>query len=525
MPLTLSNNRFTRALSRVGNFFNSTPSAPASWFVDWLRGGTESDSGLTVNYKTALTYSTIWHAVNVIAGDLGQLPLVLYRRTAEGREPVDDHPSYHLLRHRPNPWMNACTWKEAIQAHVLLAGNGRSGIVRNGRGEPMQLVPFLPDRTREEVKDGQVWHVTQIGDDLKEQWFRDADVLHIKGLGFDGITGYDVISLARNSFGLGLALEKHGNRTFKNAARPSIVLETDGHFSDTAARQILHDWEAMTAGLDNSGRTALLQRGLHANAISVNNDNSQWLQSREFQRQEIAGWFGLPPHKVGDSSKVAYNSLEQENASYLHSTLNRWLNAWQEECYEKLLSEEEKASGEYYVEFNTAALLRADLKTRYAGYQIGITNEFLSPNEVREKENMNKREGGDVFRNPNTKVEKAGDKPAGDKPKKKNAVGKTHLRRMVGIECNRLTAAAGSSQNFLDWMNKFYDRWNQRWLAACDDADASEHARGHCERSQTLLLDICGQVQPHQLPAAVAQLCNTWTDRIDDTYFKDISLV
>lgn len=486
-------NRVGKYLASVGS---TTAQNPAQWFVDWVRGGVESDSGVPVNYTTAMMIATVWQANNIISGDVGQLPLCLYKRTSEGREKATKHKAYPLLRYRANRWMNACVFKETVQTQINMFSNGRAGIVRNGRGEPIELVPFLPDRSREEVKDGELYHVTLLGEDMVEKWYRDRDVLHIKGLG-DGLSGMSVIDKARNSWGLILAQEKHGNRTFKNQARPSMILLAENQFTREAAMQLLSDWDAYNTG-DNIGRTALLQRGVKAMPMTMTNDVTQWIESRAFAIKEVASWFNLPPHKLSDGDRAGYNGLEHEQLTYFSGTLNRWTNAWCEECHEKLLTEEEKASGDYYFEFNTAALLRSDLKTRYDAYAQGITNEWLSPNDVREMENLNKRPGGDTYRNPNRK-------PETEKPAKNES-----YARLVRVEMNRVTAAAKTSKNFVSWLDKFYTKWEPRLAEALwSELDAA----AHCQESKDALLDLCGRCTPANLAVEVQALVMNWEDR------------
>ncbi len=506
---------------------------PARWLIDWVRGGDESDSGITISERTALAYTSVWHAVNIIAGDLGQLPLCVYRYTPDGRERDTKHAAYKLLKYRPNPWMNASTFRETMQAHVLLRGNARAGIVRDANAAPVMIVPFLPDRTETFVSEGRIWHRTRIGTELTERIYPDRDVLHIKGLGYDGVNGYDVLTFAKNSIGLGIAGEKRTGKNFKQASAPGVVLETPNTFTREAALELLGDWERMNTGLDNSGRTALLQRGTTAKTLSLTGDQMQLLEQRAFQRVEIAGWFSLPPHKLGDSSKVAYNSLEQENQSYLNSCLMRWLIAWQEECREKLLREDEKESDSHYIEFITAALLRGDLLSRYRAYQIGVAGTWLCPDEVREFENMNKRPDGlgGVFQNPNTTSNKPADENEetdeetdepedeyADEPKDDKAAKAVagRLAAMIRIECKRVKASASMSKNFVAWLDTFYDKWQTTLGSVVEELGGDcELALAHCQYSRDQLLTLCDTATSETLAGDVSRLVSNWEQRAD----------
>ena len=387
-------------------FKSSTYRAPDDRFFKSITSF-ETDSGIRVDSERALTLSWVWQAVNIIANDVGKLPLILYdRRNPDNRERAIAHPAYNIVKRRPNKFMSAKNFRATLTAHALLRGNGLALIVRDGRGVPLELLPLNPNSTRIDFDGSTPVYFTRFGTNREENRLAAADVLHIKGLGFDGHWGYDVITLARNSFGLGLAAEKHGARQYKNNARPSVVLETDGAIEKEQAEQILAGWNDMHQGVNNAHKTALLSGGMKANAISMSNENAQWIESRKFQRADVASWFCLPPHKLGDSEKASYNSLEQENRSYIDNTLTNWLSAWEDECNEKLLGLNARLSDSHSFEFLTASLLRADLKTRYESYSIGIANEYLNPNEVRRLENMPARtdDDGDSFRNPNTRT-------------------------------------------------------------------------------------------------------------------------
>jgi len=516
---------------RIASFFSrfgrgrpqaSSARNPMQWFIDWVRDSSGSDSGVSVNGRTALTYAAVWQAVNIIAGDVGQMPLNVWQRDGGARQPAVGHKARRLLSRRPNAAMNVGVFKETLMSHALLWGNGRAGITRDGNGAPDILTPFLPDRTYSKMVDGKLWHFTKIGDTDKYTPFADEHVLHIKGLGFDGTEGYSVITLARNSWGMGLALEQFGNSLLKNNARPSVILEAPGVVSREDALRILQDWEKMHAGSDRAGRTALLDKGLKATPLQINPSDAQWLESRKFSRQEVASWFNLPPHKLGDSDGVAYNGLEQQNASYLQHTLMRWINTWEEECDEKLLTTREKTSGRVYTQFDTSSLLRGDQLSRYRVYQIGVASTILSPNECREAEGLNPREGGDVYANPNTAAKPAaadgpdrgGDGEPVPKALRREATA-ARLEELIAVECQRVTAAAAKPKTFIAWLDGFYGAG--RWPATLGRAVADERlVAAHCEQSRAELLDAAGRATPDKLAAEVSRVVSAWPLRAYD---------
>jgi HK97 family phage portal protein len=404
--------------SLVRNFQGSTYRNPEQWFLDWFHGGTQSDAGLAVGPQSALKYAPYFQAICIISGDIGKISLPLYKRTPEGRDKERTHPAYRVMVHEFNDAMTADVGKQVLQSHALGYGNGRGAILRNNREEPLAVVPLLPDRTETVVMDGEVWHVTKIGEDQQERAYRDENVLHIKGLGFDGITGYSVATMARNSLGLGLASEKHGSYLFKNRAIPGVILEAEGKVSRPDAMQMIQDWEKFHSGVENTARTGFLHMGTKAKMLGMNSNDAQWLETRKFQRAEVASWFNLPPHKLGDDSRISYNSLEQENLAYLNGCLLFWFVRWQQECRRKLLTERQKETDSHYFEFNADILVSVDFGTKVEALNKLVAATIFNPNEAREKLNMNHREGGDKYENPNTSGAEKAEPPEPAKPQR-----------------------------------------------------------------------------------------------------------
>jgi HK97 family phage portal protein len=388
--------------SRIVAQYFSTRST-ATWFLDWLRNDVESDSGVTIDGKRALQYAPVWYAVNRIAGHVAQLPLVIHVRTGErSKRRATEHPAYRLLKKRPNSLMNASVFKELLQYHALLWGNGRAVIMRDGRGDAVELLPLLPAETFTVLVDGWKWHVTTV--DGRQYRFRDENVLHIAGLGYDGLQGYPLWQLAKNSWGLGLASEKHANRTFRQRAVPGMILEAPpGVFpDDEEARKFLQAFRDMHEGLDNEGRTALLREGIKATRLAQTGAEAQMVEQRKFQRGEVALWF-LLESILGDDASVSYKSLEQKHMAYLVNCLNRWLVKWEEECEEKLFREREKLADTHFCKFITAALLRSDTKTTYETLSLGIRACIITSNEARDILDLNAVEDdpeADKLRNP-----------------------------------------------------------------------------------------------------------------------------
>ena len=363
-------------------------SDPDEWLYEAL-GGSKSVTGLRVGRKSALTYSPAWRAVNLIARDVGKLPLFIYHRLVEGGiERATEHPAYRLLRHDPNSEMTAAVFRATMTAHALLLGNGYAYIHRAGDGTPLELIPLNPENTHNVRVNGVLWYVTLTGTEA-ERKLAPVNVIHIKGLGFDGLTGYSIIEYAKNSIGVGLAAQQYGGSFFARGARPSAVIEHPAKLSAEAVGRLRTSWEKMHEGLNNAHRAAILDEGMKLHAFGATAKESQLLELQEFSMRDVANWFGVPPHKIGDTTRTSYASLEQENQAYLDDALDPWLHAWESECRAKLLTETEKKTDSHVIEFLRAALVRADLATRYAAYNTALQGGWMSRDEIRAKENEN----------------------------------------------------------------------------------------------------------------------------------------
>lgn len=374
-------------------------SDPALW--DALLEGTESSSGERINRKAALAYAAYWRGVHLISRDVAKLPMDLYRRLSDGgRERVRDHPARRLLRRKSCPQVKAFDLKSTLQSHALIYGNGYGYIERSGDGLPAAIWPMDPESVYCVRADGVLWYVasfrmTTDGAQVQRKLTPES-VLHVRGLGFDGLTGYSVLEYARDTLGIGLGARKFGAIYFKNGATANVILEHPGYMTETAEARLRESWNTMHAGLSNAHKTAVLQEGLKANVLGTEPRRAQMVELRQFEIREIANVLNIPSHKLGDPSPRSYASVEAENQAYLDEGLDAWLVQWEEECFDKLLTEEEKRGDEYYFEFNRAALVRADIATRYAAYNTALQGGWMTRNEIRERENMNPLEGGDV---------------------------------------------------------------------------------------------------------------------------------
>ena len=345
-------------------------------------GAARSVAGVRVTRKKSLGYPAFWRAVNLIAGDVAKIPLLTYKKTKGNIEESPDHVAYRLLAQDPNEYMTAFIFKQTMAAHMLVEGNGYAYIDRLGTGEPMELLVLDPERIEIYRKDRTIWYV-YTPDNLEPVKIPHTDIVHFKGLGFDGLRGYPTLEYMADSLGTAIAARDYAGQHFRNAARPGGVLKHPGKLS-TPARQTMRDsWERLHKGLDNAHKIAILEEGVDYVPFEASARNAQLLESRQFDAVEIANIFGVPSHKLGNSDKVAYNSLGEENQSYYDDTLSRWFKMISEECSKKLLSEKERRKNSHVIDFAYEEIQRADPVKKMDYATKGVSGQVLTVNEAR----------------------------------------------------------------------------------------------------------------------------------------------
>ena len=523
------------------------------WLSDSLGGGSESHSGVRVNVRSALGYPPVWYSVNKIGGHLGQLPLSCKVRTQGGSKNATSHPAYRLMKRSPNRHQTPINFKETMMAHALLMGSGRSAIIRDDMGRPIELLPLLPDRTRTVLHEGQKWHITSIDihdalvdhvpKDQNVTYYKipDEDVLHVPGLSMNGVEGLTLIDVARESFGLGLAAQKATSRNFKNNARPGVILEAPvGMFrNEEDAKETLDAFNESHAGLDESGKAALLRDGMTIKTVPISAKDAEWLDQRKFERQDAALLF-LLESILGDDSSVSYNSLEQKNLAYLSNCLMRWIVKWEQECDKKLLTERQKRLDTHFFKFNVSALLRADSKTQMITMTGYLKNRVYSPNEVRAKLDELPYDGGDEYANPAItpgsgsepgQGEPGADESDGERIKEESAIKlakqamNARVSHMIGIECKRVNDAAKNQKNFNDWVDRFYEGWVTNFTSMLVEIGGDESlASIHCDHSRDSLIELTGRVTVSDLTDAVSSMMETWAVRSEEITEAILSL-
>lgn len=355
----------------------------------------QSTSGKRVNEKTAMTMSAVYSCVRILSETLASLPLHIYEVSETGTSKAIKHPLYKVLHDEANAEMTSFIFRETLMTHLLLWGNAYAQIIRNGKGEVLALYPLMPDKMkvdRDEIKN--IIYTYQGADGTKVT-LSSQDVLHIPGLGFDGLVGYSPIAMAKNAIGMAIATEEYGAKFFANGATPSGILEHPGTVKNPQA--VRESWSRGFSG-NNSHKVAVLEEGMKYTPISIAPNEAQFLETRKFQINEIARIFRVPPHMVGDLEKSSFSNIEQQSLEFVKYTLDPWVSRWEQAMVRRLLSNNEK--GKYTIKFNVDGLLRGDYESRMNGYAIGRQNGWMSANDIRELENLDKipaDQGGDLY--------------------------------------------------------------------------------------------------------------------------------
>lgn len=386
-------NRRSGSLENPGNPLNAMSLAHA------LAGGQGTVAGITVNSETAMALPIVYTCVSLLSRTVASLPLILYRRLERGKERATDHALYRVLRDLPNPEMTAYDLHACLMSHLALWGNAYCEIVRNGNGDVIELWPIAPQRVSwKRLAPGKLLYEIEV--DGTRVPLRGDQVMHLRTLSADGKKGYSFISQAREEISLGIAAREYGSRFFGQDGRPGGVLTHPGSLSQDALDRLRSSWEAAHSGLTNSHRVAILEEAMTFTPTTLPPEDMMFLQTRDFTRKEIAGWFHIPPHMVGDTERSTSwgTGIESQAQGFLTFTLVPWLTSWQQEINRSLLTPIERET--YFAEYLTNALLKVDTQARYEAYAKGRNWGWLSVNDVREIENLNPIEGGDVYLSP-----------------------------------------------------------------------------------------------------------------------------
>lgn len=513
---------------------------PAQWLIDFFRGMDASGSP-KITEQSASTYPPAWFALNKIASDVAKLPLNPMRYLDRGAEVDDSHQAYYVCRKRPNPNQTPFSFKETLIGHALMYGNGRAAIVRGG-GRINELLLMNPKNTVTVLIDGDKWHISKpMANDRTWLYFDespdaedyvfipDRDVLHIPAFSYNGIEGLGLMDIGRDVFNIGINAQRTTATQILKGFNGKLMLEAPvGAFPTVEqAQEFINAFNEAHSKPENAGKAGLLRNGIKASVMNMSNKDAEFLETKQFTRQDIAMMFGLESI-MGDTTQSSYASLEQKNLAYLQNCLMRWLVKIEEDCNEKLLTERQKNADSHCFKFNTAALLRGDMASTTASLVSLVGSLIINPNEAREKLDMNPYEGGDQFKNPSTTSpdrmgsdssgDNSNDNDADEEAAVDNRIPATAVQRFLGMlktEKQRV-ASCCKKPNFVASIDKFYAGWKDRLAEVAlefgSDATATDR---YCDQSKQLLLDASGNATEETLASVVECEMATWSERIN----------
>lgn len=402
-------------LSRMRSMIGMRPSALVSeeQIRDFMRQGSTA-SGAVVTEESAMRVAAAWRCVNIIAGAIATLPIdIIKRESEEVRRPAVGHPLRRILTVKPNTWQTPSEFRRMLQSHLLLAGNAYARKVFVGN-QLVGLIPLPVNRVTAEQLDSTAMKYKVLRKDGSSITFPQKEIFHLRGMSLDGVTGMSVLSNMRESLGLALQTEQAGARLFSNGILAGGVIKHPGKLSDNAARHLRESMEERNRGAQNSGKWILAEEGMTVEPISLSAEDAQWLGTRDFQRYDIAMFFGVPPHMIGATEKTTSwgSGIESQGIGFVTYTLTDWIKTWEESVKRDLLPENEWETTD--ARFNANALLRGDFKTRWDGYVKALQWGVYSPDDIRRMEDQNPRPdggGGIYYDPPNTAGQSQGIQP------------------------------------------------------------------------------------------------------------------
>ena len=375
-------------LKRIQNLFTTKKRS----FLDYATGQlrSQSGSGIIVSENTAMTYSAVWQACRILSESVAQLPMYVCEKEKNGDKIIrSDHAMYKLVHDEPNPYMTQFNWTQKCMYDLCVNGNSYVQIIRNQQGKPVELMPLDHQNITIKILEGIIYY-SAAGTGQTIDMF---DMLHFKTMSKDGIVGLSPIDTLANTISNGLGLLEYSNSYFRNGAKVSGVLQTDASLSQESVDRLRNSFNMNYSSIGDSNKTLVLEEGLKFNAISLSNEASQFLSSREFSIAEIARCFSLPPHLLRDLSKSSFNNIQEQSREFVQFSLMPYIRIFETELTRKLFSNGEK--GKLFIEINTNSLLRGNPQERAEYYRTMLNIGALSVNEIRRKENMNSVDEGD----------------------------------------------------------------------------------------------------------------------------------
>ena len=363
----------------------------------WL--GSADDLGTVFNGRVteekALGIDAVFACVNLYARTLASMPLLLYEKTPDGKRRAVNHPLYRLLHNEPNPNMTSHNFRKIMEASLKLWGNAYAWIEFDNSWRVKYLWPLLPGNVfpQRSLQTGELFYDAVLYNGESRR-FRAYEMVHIPGLGFDGISGRSPVRQFAETMGFNLDIKSYGRKFFKNGARPSGVLQHPGSLSEEAQKRLENKFDKRYSGIENTGKTILLEEGMTYHQIGVPPEEAQFIESRKYSVEEIARIYGVPPHMIGDLEHATFSNIESQDINFAkHSIVPECVN-WEQELMRKLLNDDEQAR--YEIEFNMEGLVRVDLARNHRSYARGREGGLLTADDIRAKENMSNVDGGGI---------------------------------------------------------------------------------------------------------------------------------
>lgn len=514
-----------------------------------------------VSEDSALNYSAVWCATRLLCGTAASLPLPLYSGRDEDKRTKDrSHPVYRLLNGSPNPEQTAYSFRSVMWQWQVNWGNAYAEIVREGNNPEapiMELWPLHPARMKACRNDsGALYYEYKNENALPPTELEPWQVLHIPSIiTYDGLVGHGVITHARESIGAGIAAEKYGAHWFGGAAVPRVVVTHAGKWNPDVRKAFRDDWDELHSGATGS-RVAVLEGGANVVPLSMSAEDSQFLETRQFGVEEIARWYGIPPHLLQHLLNSTYNNMEQLGTAFVQYSLIPWLRVWEQCIWHKLLTPDEQDT--YFAEHNVDAMLRGDSAARASFYQAMTSAAIMTRNQCRKLENLDPVDGGDTFLvqgamvpldedgKPESKFVNGGQSTASptknadaapnDQPPVENITANVavSVRRILGYdlariltkESNRMAEYAKKPQQFVTLVDSFYAEHSTflvdavtettNALSTCGvSVDRDVMVADWVREGKSLILEAAGSATPSELPAAVQRVIEskTWSER------------
>jgi HK97 family phage portal protein len=349
---------------------------------------------VNVTEVSSLGLSAVYGCVRVLSESIASLPWGVYEYTDRGSKLAIKHPNFRLLRSEPHTWYTSFSFRKTLMTHVLLWGNGYARIIRDGRARPTAFQLYYPWQVNvlsypDSFGEQQLYYTTPDGT------FSADDMIHVAGLGFNGVVGRSVIGMQAEALGVGLAAQRFGSNFFRNGAHLTGALKHPKTLKTEAHKNLKESFREKYMGMDNAGEVIVLEEGMDFIPFGVPPDDAQFIETRKFSRSDVCAMFRVPPHMIADLERATFSNIEQQDLGFVKHSLMPWMVLIEQEFDRKIFYESEK--DRYFNKLNANGMLRGDVATRKEYYKDGIQNGWLSQNDVRELEDMLTIEGGDRY--------------------------------------------------------------------------------------------------------------------------------